>query len=286
MRRFIDLHAHTTCSDGSMTPSEVVELAARKKLAAVAVTDHDTVNGIEEALEAGKKSGIRVVPGIELSTKYENKSVHLVGLLPDVNSPVLQEIMQAIVRARIERNEKMFGALRNLGYPVDPEEYGVGEDTVVTRGLVGQMLVDRGHFKSVQETFDVLLNSGKPAYFPKWSPASPDGIRLLHEAGATVFIAHYHKIYKNDLYESRRVAEELLAAGADGLEVRYSDFMQEHQRIAEELAEQHHCLRSGGSDFHGKIKPGLHLGTGYGHLRVPYEYLEKIDEFRRKRAEI
>ncbi len=286
MKRFIDLHAHTTCSDGSMTPSEVVELAARKKLAAVAITDHDTVNGIEEALEAGKRFGIRVVPGIELSTKYEDRSVHLVGLFPDVCSPVLQQTMQKIVRARIERNEKMFGRLAELNYPVDPAEYGAGEDTVVTRGLVGQMLVDKGYFKTVQETFDVLLNKGKPAYLPKWSPEAPDGIKLLHEAGAVVILAHYHKIYKHDLQESRRAAEELLAAGADGLEVRYSDFWSEQQRIAEELADQFHCLRSGGSDFHGKIKPGLHLGTGYGHLRVPYEYLEKIDEFRRKRAEI
>lgn len=286
MDKWIDLHAHTTCSDGSLTPSEMVELAAKSGLAAVAITDHDSVTGIDEALDAGRRFGIRVVPGLELSTKHKNRSVHLVGLFPDTRSEALQKMMQDIVDARKTRNRKMFERLAELNYPVDPSACGAGDDTVVTRGLVGQLLVEAGYFKTVQETFDVLLNRGKPAYLPKWSPEAADGIRLLHEAGATVFIAHYHKIYKNDLQASRQAAEELLLAGADGLEVRYSDFTEAEQCVAEELAEQYRCLRSGGSDFHGKIKPGLALGSGYGSLRVPYVFLEKIDEFRREKAEI
>ena len=280
MEKYIDLHAHTNCSDGSCTPEEMVRLAKEAGLAAVAITDHDTLNGIEEALEAGEKYGICVVPGVELSTKYEGRSVHIVGLFPDRDSQVLNDTVRRIFDARHQRNLMMISRLAELHYEIDPDKYDLPGDVVLTRGNIGQMLVNAGYFENIQQTFDQLLEKGKPAYIPKWSPGAEEGIDILHQAGAVAIIAHYHKIFKKDREKSRQAAEYLIGAGADGLEVRYSDFTEADRRTAEEIAAKYGCLRSGGSDFHGLIKPGLRIGTGYGDLRVPYEFLEKIMESR------
>ncbi|MCD8124897.1 MAG: PHP domain-containing protein [Lachnospiraceae bacterium] len=278
--RSIDLHAHTCCSDGSLSPTELVQLAAERGLVALAVTDHDTVAGVAEALAAGERYGVEVIPGIELSTMEEGYDVHMVGLFVDPENPGLQEALAEIVRRRIQRNERMVDRLIGLGLPISREDVAAQGGGVLTRGNLAQILVEHGAAPSVREAMNRYLVKGRPGYEPKVAPTPAEAAEILHRAGGLAFVAHFHQIDRGDLVHSAEIARSILRAGADGLETRYSEFTPEMQGMAEEIAEEFGCLRSGGSDFHGKLKPGLELGTGYEDLRVPYSYLQAMKEHR------
>lgn len=274
----VDLHTHTNCSDGELTSAELIRLAWQSGLSAVAVTDHDTVAGIDEAVHEGNELGIEVVPGMELSSRLEGHDVHLVCLYPDTESPVLRRMLAEFRKRRERRNEEILGRLEHLGLPVSRAELQSGRGGTVTRANIAAAMMRHGNTGSVKEAFSKYLNPGMPAYVPKQDPEPEEGIRVMHEAGALVFLAHYHQIDRKDPANAVRLARRVLAAGADGLETRYSEFDEKMQQVAEQMAEEFGCLRSGGSDFHGAVKPGLQIGTGYGNLAVPYEYLEKIKE--------
>lgn len=279
--KWIDLHAHTSCSDGSMTPTEVVELAAQRGLAAVAITDHDTTEGIKEAMEAGHRLGIEVIPGIEFSTMQEGFDVHMVGLFVDPDDPGLQCALETIVENRRKRNERMVQNLRNAGLDLTPGDVATLGDGIWTRGSLAGLLVEKGYASSVKDGMERYLLKGKPGYEPKVAPTPAEATEVLHQAGALSFVAHFHQIVRKDLDASMEICRHILEAGADGLETRYSEFDEKMQQMAEKTAEEFQCLRSGGSDFHGQLKPGLELGTGYEDLRVPYDYLEAMKQFRK-----
>lgn len=282
MAKRVDLHAHTNCSDGQLTPTELVELAARKGLAALAVTDHDTIMGLEEALAAGSRLGVEVVPGMEFSTKLENRDVHLICLYPDPGSEALRQALAVIADNREARNRRVIQRLSDAGFPMSWEEVTAGHPGVLTRGNLGQAMVDKGYVSTVKEAIEGYISRGKVGYEPRVCPDTEEAVRIMHAAGASVFLAHFHQIDRKDMAHSIRLARKVIEMGIDGIETRYSEFDAVKQAAAESLAEEYGLLRSGGSDFHGRMKPGLELGDGYGTLEVPYEYLERIRESRQR----
>lgn len=273
----IDLHVHTTCSDGTCSVGEVIDLACRAGLSAVAVTDHDTVRGLAEALAAGERVGITVVPGIEINAKYEGFNTHIVGLFVDHKSSTLRSFCERLVRERASRNLLLIDKLRTLGYDVDEGDFeGVAEGKVLTKGSFGEVLVNKGYFDTVAEAVNGLMVKDAPAYVPKVSCTPFEAVDAIHAAGGLAFVAHFHQICRSDIDRAERITRLILDGGADGLETRYSEFDDALRARAESIAASCGALRSGGSDFHGTIKPHISIGTGMGGLCVPDEYLDAI----------
>ena len=279
--RAVDLHAHTNKSDGSLAPAELVRLAAEKHLAALAVTDHDTTAGVAEAMAEGARIGVRVIPGIEMSTRADDCDVHMVGLFIDPENPDLLEKLVWTREARDRRNYDMVEKLRKAGYEISQEDLAAYEDgKILTRGNIAEILVKRGYAQTVTEGMSAFLRKGKVGYVRREVPVPEDCIRLIHQAGGLAFVAHFHQIDPKDIGHCERVARELIRCGADGLETRYCQFDDALRARAEAIASDTGCLRSGGSDFHGALKKGLELGTGYGDLFVPEHFLTAIEAAR------
>ena len=274
----IDLHAHTSCSDGSFSPAQLVRLAAEKKLTAVAVTDHDTTAGLAEACRAGAEAGVEVVPGIEFSSEYEHRTVHLTALFIDAGNEDLQRGLAWAKEQRDGRNERMLRKLRDAGFDIDPARLPAEEGRVLTRGNIAQLLVDKGYAASVKEGMTEFLVRGKVGFVEHEMLSPADCIRLAHAAGGRIFVAHINQIDRKDPENGARIAETIIRIGADGLETLYAEYDLYVNRLAEGIAVRTGCLRSGGSDFHGALKPGLELGTGYGDLYVPDLFLTRIRE--------
>jgi len=272
----IDLHSHTTASDGTLTPTELVDLAKEIGLEAVAITDHDAVGGLAEAMAEGERIGIEVIPGIEINTKYEGRNVHMVGLYIDKDSAAVDEMSRKIISIRHARNHKIYEKLRELGVDISEADFSSDPLHVVTRGEIGRKMVEKGFCDSVQEAFYLYLEKGGPAYIPRQSMTPKEACDIIHGAGGVAIVAHLYQIGDFDLEDSERICRIILDEGADGLETRYSKFTPRIQELAEKIADEYGCLRSGGSDFHGSTKPDISLGTGGGNLSVPYEYLSAI----------
>lgn len=279
----IDLHAHTTASDGSCTPTQLVELAARKGLAAVAVTDHDTTAGLAEALAAGERLGVRVVPGLETSTHVEDQDAHIVSLFIDPDHPAIREMIAWMAQSRQERNRQMVARLQEAGLPVTWEEllaFTGGDPAKVGRAHVGRLLMAKGLARTMGEAFQNYLMRGRCGYVSRQTPSPAQCIQATHRAGGLAFVAHIHQICRRDPQRSLYLCRKTLADGPDGLETLYSEYDDFWRGQAEALVQEYGLLRSGGSDFHGTVKPGLELGTGYGDLAVPLAYLEAMDAAR------
>lgn len=278
-KRLVDLHAHTHCSDGSLSPEELVRLAKQKGLAAVAVTDHDTTAGLAAALSEGARQGIQVIPGIEFSTSWEDHEVHMIGLFLRPDCPSLEASLEQMRRDREARNIRSVEKLAEAGVAVSLEDLkAFGEGAVLTRGHIGELLVERGYAPDVKTAIRQYLSRGTVGYVKRKTPPPAEAIRRIHEAGGLVFVAHPHQICRRDAQESLRLCREILAQGADGLETRYCEFDDWWRQQTEAIARELGCLRSGGSDFHGAMKKGLELGSGYGDLEVPYAFLERMRE--------
>lgn len=273
----VDLHTHTNRSDGSFTPTELVAHAKELGLKAVAITDHDTFNGLEEGLEAGKKYGIEVIPGVELSTKIDGHNVHITGLFIDINNKEINEFLKFMKDTREGRNLVMIRKLEELGLNISLSDFPpIEDDVVITKGNIASVLVERGYAKDSNEAIEKYLEKGGLAYVPRKHPSPQKGIDIIHAAGGKAFLAHFNQIVKKDRDESERYARMIMEMGADGIETRYSEFDDDLRERAEKIASDYQVLRSGGSDFHGTIKPKIALGTGFGDLVVPDEFLVDI----------
>ncbi len=273
----IDLHAHTTASDGSLSPTGLVEAAVAAGLAAVAVTDHDTSDGVPEALEAGASLGIRVVSGIEISCVLEGGALHILGYETDPAEPRYAEAVERLKRAREERNPKIINNLREMGIPITMEQVeeraGGG---VVGRPHMAKTLLDLGAVETMQEAFDSYLASDSPAYEHKFRFEPDVAFELIKGAGGIPVMAHPYQT-RRDGEELRRLVADLKDQGLEGIEVLYSHHTGEQVTFYEELAREFDLVPTGGTDFHGRSKPDLALGTGTGDLRVPWSILEGID---------
>ena len=276
--RPVDLHAHSCKSDGSLTPSELVELAASKHLAAVALTDHDTVAGIDEALAAADGKDIELVPGIEFSTEYEGRDIHIVGLYINHNDAQFQKYLQNFIESRDLRNQKMCQKLQEHGLDVRYEDM-IKEfaGSVMTRAHYAAYLFQKGYVKSIPEAFKRYVGDDAPCFVPREKVTPGQAAALIVRNGGVPVLAHPILYHMPD-EELDRLTRSLTDAGLAAIEAVYCSYSTEEELQIRRLAAKYELLLSGGSDFHGKAKPGLELGTGYGGLYVPYEFLSKIKE--------
>jgi hypothetical protein len=274
--KIIDLHTHTTFSDGTKTPTELVKYAAVKGLSAVAVTDHDCMDGLEEAEACGKQVGVEVVPGIEISAEYENDEVHIVGLFVDRNNEELKKILKDTREKRIHRNKLVVEKINALGIPLTYEEVEKAADGgIITRAHFARALLKNGYVTSIKEAFDRYIGDNKPAYIRRELPSWNEAVRFIKNAGGAAVLAH-PLLYKVGQKRLEKIISDLSLAGLYGIEAYYPTHSPSDVKYIKMIAQKYRLKLSGGSDYHGDNKPMLDLGTGYGNLRVPYELLEEL----------
>ena len=272
--RKIDLHIHTTASDGTVTPAGVAVLAHQLGLAAIAITDHDTAHGCREAAARGAELGLEVVPGIEISTKFRT-AVHILGYYIDPEAPLLQKVLDWVVNDRDERNRKMAALMAADGLPVRYEDMQRRFGEVIGRPHFAEILVELGLARDVKDAFARYVEKGEKYYVGRQFLSIEQSIELILSAGGVPVLAHPFQ-YKLDDAGLRELIEHCLKSGLRGMECRYSGYTPEQSDYLEALAEEYGLVKTGGSDFHGAVKPKIALGTGKGSLDVPYAFLEEL----------
>ncbi len=271
--RGIDLHVHTTASDGTCTPRETVCRASRLGLCGIAITDHDTVSGHAEALSAGMDCGIEVVPGIEVSTRY-GVSVHILGYYIENLIPLLDNL----VNDRDRRNEQVAVLMAADGLPVDYARMKERFGKAIGRPHFGRILVELGLAESVNDAFNRYLGKGQRYFIPRRIIEIGPAVEAIALSGGVPVLAHPFQ-YKKDDGELRELISCCMDHGLRGIECRYSGYDNDQVRYLESLAEEYGLLKTGGSDFHGDNKPNISLGTGMsGELDVPCAWLEPLRE--------
>lgn len=272
----IDLHIHTTASDGTFSPKEVVEMALERNLSVIAITDHDTVAGVEEAMEASEGKEITVVPGVEISCLYSGREIHMLGLFLDWKKPEFLEHMEEMRREREDRNQKMIEKMQADGIPVTKEKLQFGEpDTVITRAHFARFLEQEGMVKKKDEAFKKYIGEGCPYYLPRRYIPYEKAIDWIKEAGGLAILAHPY-LYGFKEPKVRQMLLDLKEAGLDGLEAYHSSVNNGQSNLLREYAKEYGLLVSGGSDFHGSNKPYVHLGVGKGNVRITDYVYEKL----------
>ncbi|WP_136806270.1 PHP domain-containing protein [Desulfosediminicola flagellatus] len=273
----LDLHIHSTFSDGTLRPSEIVSLAKRKGLQAISITDHDTTEGIEEALEAGRQEGIEVITGIELSTTHNDRHIHLLGYLFNHLEQNFLTSIESIQKARDERNLRIIEKLQALGIDITLSEVQqrskVGQ---VGRPHIAQVLIDKGVVRSINDAFSRFLKKGEVAYSPRKLLRTDDAISLIQNAGGIAVLAHPVLIDRS-LSVLPELLDELVPAGLGGLEVFYPIHSSKNQKQLRKLADRYGLAVTGGSDYHGDIRPGTMLAGGK-NVYVPLEVLQQLKD--------
>lgn len=273
--RAIDLHVHTTASDGSMNPMQVAELAVKAGLSAIAITDHDTVLGCKEAMEAGDRLGLEVVPGIEFGTKF-HASVHMLGYYMDLDSPYLTKMTRGIVEDRDDRNRKTVKLLNDDGIIVSFEQMKQRFGEVIGRPHFARILIEHGLCDSVDEAFKRYLNRGMKYYMMRTTLNIGDTIECILASGGVPVLAHPFQ-YKLEDEGLRELIEHCMDFGLRGMECRYSGYDIKKVKYLEALAEEYGLIKTGGSDYHGEPKPHISIGHGIeGELDVPYSWLREL----------
>lgn len=272
----IDLHTHSTTSDGSMTPAELIRHAHASGLRAVALTDHDTINGLDEARQTAASIGIEFVPGVELAAWLNQTELHIVGLDIDDHQPDFRTAMMKMQAIREERNARMISLMASAGVDITLEKLHEKEGTgVLTRANFARYLVSVGFVKSISEAFDRYLDNDKPFYIPRTSITPDTAIQLIKAAGGIPILAH-PMLYRLGKQTLEKYIGQLKEMGLEGLEVYYSTNTPSDDLYLSRLARQYDLKYSGGSDFHGSYKPHIKIGTGKGRLVVPYDILTKL----------
>jgi predicted metal-dependent phosphoesterase TrpH len=273
----IDLHTHTTFSDGSQSPTELVEEAAAKGLTAVAVTDHDTVDGLSEALAAGDRFGVDVIPGVEINCEHDRVTMDVLGyFLAGVPTDELRRELAELRAYRDERNARILERLSGLGLPLDPDELAAAaENGAVGRPHIGEAMVRRGYVSSIGEAFDLYLRRGAPAWVDRRRLALARGVKLLRASGALPVLAH-PGIIRTDAAGLARIVREAARGGMAGIECYYPLHDEETVRRCLALAESCALVPTGGSDYHGTVKPQARLGIASAGAPVPDHVLTDL----------
>lgn len=273
---YIDLHVHSNASDGTLSPAQVVELAARQNLSAIALTDHDTTGGLKEARQAAVRANIELVPGIEFSCAYRNTEIHILGLFIHEDAPAFSRGIKLLQDIRRQRNEEMLRRFQADNIPISLEELQEGNPgAAVTRAHFARILVKKGFAPSLDQAFRRYLRYGGRYCIRKEKITPEQAMGLLRENHAFSSLAHIMQ-YKFSWEENERLIIFLKELGLSGLEVYHSSHNEGQSARLLALAEKHGLLPTGGSDFHGENKPDICLGTGRGHLCLPYELLSAI----------
>lgn len=268
----IDLHIHSTCSDGTVPPGELPGLAAAAGLTAVALTDHDTTEGLKDFLaQQAKFPATELIAGVELSSRIGAKEVHIVGLFIDPENSYLQDFMQQMRNSRIVRARMMQEKLASLGYEVTDEDLaavGMQED-VPGRPHFAMVLVKKYNFPDTKTVFEQLLKTGGAGYVPRELPPPEEAIKAVKAAKGTAVWAHPFHSKRNENNFISRTIRELKPFGLDAIEAYYTEYTQTKTDTALRMAKEYNLACSGGSDFHGEVHPQTHLGCGKGDLNVP-----------------
>ena len=269
----VDLHVHSNRSDGSMTPSELVDLAVEKGLSAFALTDHDCVEGIPEALERAKYwvekgTQIEVIPGIEFSSEYMGKDIHIVGIDIDFESDFFKKYLTDFVNSRIERNKKMCKNLQEVGIDISFEKLTAEyPDSVITRAHYARFLHDHGYTSSMKEAFERYVGDHTKYFVPREKVTPSQAVELVLKADGIPILAH-PVLYGLGKSALDTLVSELKEVGLIGIEAVYSTYTPSDERDIKALALKHDLAISGGSDFHGKAKPDIDLAVGRGKLFI------------------
>lgn len=279
----IDLHVHSTRSDGTYSPTELVDYALKKGLAAFALTDHDSIDGLDEAISYANElrrtnpNVPEVIPGIEFSTEYAKRDIHIVGLYIDYKAPAFQKHLQDFVDSRTQRNIKMCDSLRegtgmDITYDKLLEAF---PDSVITRAHYAKYMLNHGYIKSMNEAFERYIGDNCPYFIPREKVTPAQAVELILSVGGIPVLAH-PLLYGMSKTRLDTLVSELKDVGLLALEAIYCTYSAGEEREMRALAAKYDLAVSGGSDFHGSNKPRLDLGVGYGSLYVPYEVLTKL----------
>jgi hypothetical protein len=276
---YVDLHVHSAASDGSLSPADLVAEARVQGLRAIALTDHDTAEGLNEALTAGAAQGLEVIPGIEISAEYKPGSMHILGLFIDHRYPKLDEQLQVLKQARADRNPQIIANLQKLGLAITMEEVralaGGGQ---VGRPHFAQVLVQKGYVAHFQEAFEKYIGNHGPAYVNKFRFSPREAITMINAAGGLASLAHPFTLEYTSIGHLKMILEQLRDWGLAALEVYYPEHSPERQAVYKKLAQELGLLLTGGSDYHGVIKPEVKLGLVGPDQHVSYELVEKLKQ--------
>jgi predicted metal-dependent phosphoesterase TrpH len=262
---FIDLHTHTTCSDGTLSPEALVQYAQKKNLKAVAVTDHDSVSGNERALKEGEKIGIEVIPGVELSAECSEGNLHILGLYVDSESDFLKKATQQLQKKRRERNLKILETLNEFGIYINKDDFI--ENAYLGRPNIASNLVQSGHVSSIDEAFEKFLKRGAPAYIRREKLSKMETLEAVVKAGGIPVLAHPVTVSNPE-----DIIEQLICEGLKGIEVYYPSHSYKDILYFKSLAQKYDLIMTGGSDFHGSHKPHIDLGC----MHVPAHLLDSL----------
>ena len=275
MTHYIDLHTHSSASDGSLSPAALMHHAKKAGLAAIALSDHDTTAGLHEAAATAKEIGIELLNAIEFSVQSDTET-HIIGLMIDPDNEVLQDAIARSQKQRIDRGYLTAEKLTALGMPVTFEEaQALAGGDVIGRAHFAKVMVQKGYVSSVKEAFDRYLAAGKPAYVGGHVLTDREAIEIIHKAGGVAILCHPHliKLSDSDLFN---YMQKLVCYGLDAVEGYYTEFTPEMEKTFRYFAKKLGLLLSGGSDFHGANKPTILIGKGYGNLAIPYSILDAL----------
>ncbi len=280
MPNYVDLHMHTTASDGLYSPTELMHRVKEAGLRTVALTDHDTTGGIEEAARTAQALGIEFLPGIEINTDVNGGEVHVLGYFIEYQRPAFQNILKILRNARVRRGERMVELLNEEGISISWERVREIAQGTVGRPHVAQALVEAGYAQSVSEAFDKYIGNGKPAYVPHYKLSPEDAVHLIVSANGLPVIAHPITLPGLDILRSW--LPNLKAAGLVGLETYYGPYTQQDEQALLAIAHEYSLIPTGGTDYHG---PHIHP-TPLGGRYVPYEAVEQLKAEAAKRQGI
>ena len=276
---YIDLHTHTTFSDGTYTPEELMKYAAQKGLKAIAVTDHDTVDSYEPSAFWAKHYNIEFISGVEIDAVYEDVEIHILGLFIDPKDKALLTLLSDLKKQRQDRATKIIEILNSDGIDVTLKDiYALTSHSLIGRPHFAKFLVNNGYYDSISDAMRKYLGRGKRAYVARPLPSPSVVFDIIKNAGGIPILAHPVQ-YRLDYIREENMISELKACGLLGIEAIYSENSPEDTSRYLEIAKKYSLLVSGGSDFHGDAKPGLDLGNGRGDLWVEYEVLGRLKNY-------
>ena len=278
----IDLHVHTTYSDGSDSVKEIFENAQRTNLSAIAITDHDIIASYKEAKEYSKTYNIQFVPGVEVSTSINNWEYHILGYFIDDTKKEFVEFLKKIRISRELRNVKLISLLNKLNYNITLDEVytSANKDTNIGRPHFARLLVEKGYFESIHKAFDHLLSDGKKGFVRRETVTPCVAIKAIQENGGIAILAHPFS-YKLSRANIKARIDSFVECGLNGLEIIYVTHGLEKINFLKRIAKEKNLLITGGSDYHGKFKPDIKLGIGFGNLAIPEKLLRSLEEFRK-----
>jgi predicted metal-dependent phosphoesterase TrpH len=283
LMKLIDLHTHSTASDGSYAPAEVVRLAKEGGLAAMALTDHDTVDGLPEAVAAGEEFGVEVIPGVEISAQFPGGTMHILGLFVEYQDGRLDERLAVLKQARIDRNPRIIAKLNGLGIPITMARVNqISGGGQVGRPHIARALMEAGYVQDLQEAFDKYLGWHKPAYVSKFRFPPDQALAMIREARGIPILAHPFTLGLGSAFALKNLIIELKGLGLAGLEVYYSEHTPEQEALYLKLARELDLQISGGSDFHGLNKPEITLGSMPSQDKLTYNLVEVLKAWRRR----